>query len=117
MLSPAGLDPKLNFTGKEIAEEHSQSSDGGDGGLQDDGVIDLDQDLQGHPIHEELVNHLEQHSSGDRSFSASKGRGIAAQKSLSAQNLNELHAQAERLVDEVDEPLAETDRTHKTESG
>ena len=115
MFSPSGLDPKLNFTGKEIAEEHSQSSDGGDGGIQDDRVVDLDHDLQNHPIREEHFNQLEE-TSNEPSFSVSKGRGISPGKSLSAHNLNDLYAQAEKLVEEIDEPLAETDRTKKTGS-
>ena len=114
MFSPSGIDPKLTFTGKEIAEEHSQSSEGADGALQEDGVLDLHHDLQNHPIREELVNQLEQSSNDEQSFTVSKGRGASPQKSLSAQNLNDLYTQAEKLVEEIDDvPIVETDRTNK----
>ena len=41
MFSPLGQDSKINFTNNQIAEEPSHSSDGVNGGMQDDGVYDL----------------------------------------------------------------------------
>ena len=85
--------------------------------MQADVAVDLQErtNLKNQPIREEhLTQYTEDsHTPEGEPYGISQSRAVA-QKSVSAHNLKDLYDKAEKWVEEIDEHMAESDRTVKS---